>query len=74
MSKPAAPRDESYWSKVAGIEAWSFGCARGFVRNERFSRGTDQVIPGTNRTKTRETYRGGGASAAFERAGGARTA
>jgi hypothetical protein len=31
--------------------------ARGFVRNERFARAGDQVIPGTNRDVTRKWRR-----------------
>lgn len=33
---------------------WGFECQRGFVRAERFSRGADHVIAGTNRATTRK--------------------
>jgi len=35
------------------ISEWGYECARGFVRDARFS-ATDQVIPGTNRDTTRK--------------------
>ena len=34
---------------------WGIGCATGFVRDSRF--GSGQVIPGTNRTKSRANRR-----------------
>jgi hypothetical protein len=33
---------------------WGAACTRGFVREERFSRGADLVIKGTDRTKSRK--------------------
>lgn len=42
---------EADWMAAAATKT---NCARGFVRNERFDRGEDQVIPGSNRAKQRE--------------------
>ncbi len=36
------------------IADWCFECQRGFVRHERFDRGTDRVIAGTNRASQRK--------------------
>jgi len=43
----AAPAD---WIGQVNVRSHAF---QGFVRNERFQKGTEQVIPGTNRAKTR---------------------
>jgi len=42
---------------IRPIHEWGDWCARGAVSNARFAGGTEQVIPGTNRDKTRAIYR-----------------
>lgn len=39
---------------------WGYECQRGFVRDARFQVGTEQVIKGTNREKTRKWLRSHG--------------
>jgi hypothetical protein len=42
---------------IAPIHEWGSACARGFVSDARFSRGSDLVIKRADRTKTRQVYR-----------------
>ena len=47
--KPVNPETGIYF-----IRDWGYECARGFVRDQRFNSGNDQVIKPTNRTAQRK--------------------
>lgn len=49
--KPTRVPDADWITDAGGY------CRRGFARSERFQTGTEQVIPGTNRAKSRALRR-----------------
>ncbi len=50
------------------IWQWGYECQRGSVRHERFDRGTDRVIAGTNRASQKKWRKNGGAGMSMRQA------
>jgi hypothetical protein len=60
----ARPHTTDPETGIYPIAEWGSRCAKGFVRDQRFQRGTEQVIPGTNRATSRKWRRALGAPGA----------